>query len=379
MRLRVYVFILFFPFAGSAQSWSTNIYTNGLYLGRYGSSLSGDTNPYTIYTADGEAHDLVFFGSNQATLHLRLYDGDLRLGADASPNAVLYNNGSAFLNGNVGIGTSSPYSWSRLHAKSLGPNPWGIITEANSSDKVIALGHDGSNGVIATSYLSTGGWSPLQFRTQNTSRMTITEWGDVGIGRDDPSHRLSIRGSIGDSNAGTVVLDATGASASLRFGVNSNYSWIQAHGSSPLRINELGNNTLFNSQGGNVGIGTTSPDSKLSVKGTIHTQEVKVDLNGSVAPDYVFEEDYPLTSLEELKSYIQQNKHLPEVPSAKEMEEEGINLKEMNLLLLKKIEELTLHVIQQRDDLQRERDLNKEQSWELDLVKKRLAELQNQK
>ncbi|MEQ9413391.1 MAG: tail fiber protein, partial [Cyclobacteriaceae bacterium] len=98
---------------------------------------------------------------------------------------------------------------------------------------------------------------------------------------------------------------------------------------------------------GNVGIGTTTPDSKLTVKGIIHTQEVKVDLNGSVAPDYVFEKDYPLTTLEELKSYIDQNKHLPEVPSAKEMEVDGINLKEMNLLLLRKIEEMTLHLIDQ--------------------------------
>ncbi|HRK55437.1 MAG TPA: tail fiber protein [Cyclobacteriaceae bacterium] len=176
--------------------------------------------------------------------------------------------------GNVGIGTSTPYSSARLHAKSPAANPWGILTEANSNDKVIALGHDGSSGVIATSYLSTGGWSPLQFRTQNLARMTIIE-------------------------------------------------------------------------DGNVGIGTETPDSKLTVKGIIHTQEVKVDLNGSVAPDYVFEKDYPLTSLEELKSYIEQNKHLPEVPSAKEMEEEGINLKEMNLLLLRKIEEMTLHLIDQ--------------------------------
>jgi hypothetical protein len=96
---------------------------------------------------------------------------------------------------------------------------------------------------------------------------------------------------------------------------------------------------------GNVGIGTISPDAKLSVKGQIHAQEVKVDLTGAIAPDYVFDKDYNLPSLEEIQSYITANKHLPEVPSAKEMEEKGINVGEMNLLLLKKVEELTLYLI----------------------------------
>lgn len=103
--------------------------------------------------------------------------------------------------------------------------------------------------------------------------------------------------------------------------------------------------TYFNA--GNVGIGTTTPDSKLTVKGKIHTQEVKVDLAGAVAPDYVFYKDYHLKSLEEVQQYINKEGQLPNIPSAKQMEEDGINLKEMNLKLLEKIEELTLYTIQQ--------------------------------
>lgn len=95
---------------------------------------------------------------------------------------------------------------------------------------------------------------------------------------------------------------------------------------------------------GYLSIGTSTPDEKLTVKGKIHAEEVKVDLSVP-GPDYVFNEDYKLIPLSEIQSYIKSNKHLPEVPSAKEMETNGINLSEMNMLLLKKVEELTLYLI----------------------------------
>jgi len=117
---------------------------------------------------------------------------------------------------------------------------------------------------------------------------------------------------------------------------------------------------------GKIGIGTNNPDELLTVKGKIHTQEVIVDLKGSVAPDYVFETyykgtsklnpDYTFLTLKEIETYIKENNHLPKVPSAEEIEENGLSLKEMNLLLLEKIEELTLFTIQQ----QKEIDLLKE-------------------
>jgi hypothetical protein len=98
---------------------------------------------------------------------------------------------------------------------------------------------------------------------------------------------------------------------------------------------------------GNFGIGTSNPGSfKLAVNGKIWTQEVNVQMTNP-GPDYVFEKDYDLLSLYELERYVNQNKHLPEVPSAKEMEKDGLNLKEMNLILLKKMEEMTLHLINQ--------------------------------
>jgi hypothetical protein len=97
---------------------------------------------------------------------------------------------------------------------------------------------------------------------------------------------------------------------------------------------------------GNVGIGTTTPDSKLTVAGKIHAQEVKVTATAGGA-DFVFKNTYNLPKLQDVEQFIKNNKHLPEIASAKEMEENGLFLAEMNIKLLQKIEELTLYTIQQ--------------------------------
>lgn len=117
----------------------------------------------------------------------------------------------------------------------------------------------------------------------------------------------------------------------------------------------------LNEKNGNIGIGTNSPDELLTVKGTIHAQEIKVDLDGAVAPDFVFEKyfngfsealpEYEMISLEDLEVFLKANNHLPNIPSAEKMNKEGISLKEMNLLLLQKIEELTLYIIQQQKEI----------------------------
>jgi hypothetical protein len=96
---------------------------------------------------------------------------------------------------------------------------------------------------------------------------------------------------------------------------------------------------------GNVGIGTDDPQAKLAVDGTVLAKEVKVK-NDITVPDYVFEPDYDLPALEEIEAYVKEHKHLPEIPSAAVIEKEGLNLAEMNLLLLKKVEELTLYMIE---------------------------------
>ncbi|MCL6220765.1 tail fiber protein [Zunongwangia pacifica] len=103
--------------------------------------------------------------------------------------------------------------------------------------------------------------------------------------------------------------------------------------------------------GNKVGIATSSPDAPLTVNGRIHAQEVKVSVDAGA--DYVFEEEYNLLSIEELKEYLENNKHLPEIVSAKEMQDKGIELSKMNIQLLQKIEELTLYIIQQNDRIKK--------------------------
>ncbi|MFT3740094.1 MAG: hypothetical protein QM786_15180 [Breznakibacter sp.] len=100
---------------------------------------------------------------------------------------------------------------------------------------------------------------------------------------------------------------------------------------------------------GNVGIGKSPGGSaKLDVSGTIRATEIKVEAQTA---DFVFDDSYVLRDLKEVESFISQHKHLPDIPSATQMEADGVNLAEMNKLLLQKIEELTLYVIEQQKKL----------------------------
>lgn len=102
-------------------------------------------------------------------------------------------------------------------------------------------------------------------------------------------------------------------------------------------------NHIFYNQG-NVGIGINNPDSKLSVNGDIRAKEVKVETVNW--PDYVFSENYNLPSLSQVKDHIKKKGHLINIPSAQIIEKKEIELGEMNRLLLEKIEELTLYILQ---------------------------------
>lgn len=111
------------------------------------------------------------------------------------------------------------------------------------------------------------------------------------------------------------------------------------------------NPVMVTDPSGNIGIGTpNSHGDKLAVNGTIHAKQINVDLTNWA--DYVFDKNYMLTPLADVKSYIDHNHHLPEMPSEQEIINKGLNLGEVNKLLTKKVEELTLYLI----DLKAEKD-----------------------
>ena len=179
----------------------------------------------------------------------------------------------------------------------------------------------------------------VSININNQNKMLINDDGVAfinGFANDWPAN-------TGFMYFGTLTLDQTqnGNYALLQDKTNGD-TFLNSPSSLFLRINNQ--NKLVINNNGNVGIGVNMPDTKLAVDGIIKGEEVNVEVvNG---PDYVFESDYQLRTLREIKDYIAKNKHLPEIPSAKEMETHGVDLGDMNMRLLKKIEELTLYQIE---------------------------------
>jgi hypothetical protein len=117
-----------------------------------------------------------------------------------------------------------------------------------------------------------------------------------------------------------------------------------------LKITGSGNHYIAS---GNVGIGTTNPSAKLTVKGDILASKVEIKNDSEIpASDYVFDQGYNLRSLQEVEQFVKTNRHLPEVPSAEEFKENGYSVGEMDDILLRKVEELTLYIIEQQKTIE---------------------------
>ncbi|NME71412.1 vacuolar protein sorting family 37 protein [Flammeovirga aprica] len=175
--------------------------------------------------------------------------------------------------------------------------------------------------------------------TSETFNMVLTKDGKLGVGTFTPSNKLDVKSS--SNNVDPIIESENDLNTSSYFYTACSTSEIA---NMTIIENTLRNPILFNPYGGNVGIGKVNPNYKFSVYGKINSDDVHVKVSST--SNRVFDAEYNLLSLQETQEYITENKHLPEMPSAEEMKEDGIELGEMNLKLLKKIEELTLHQIE---------------------------------
>jgi hypothetical protein len=254
---------------------------------------------------------------------------------------------SVLSNGNLGIGTSSPSEKLVI----------GGINSTNNNDQNALLFTDlGGNtlGKIGSRRGINGYDGALMFYTPDattsvvTERMRINSVGNIGIGSISPSEKLVIGGinSTNNNDQNSILFTDLGGNTlgkiGSRRGVNGYDGTLifytpdgaTAAVTERMRINSFGN----------IGIGTASASEKLSVNGNISAKKLIVTQTGW--SDYVFDKDYKLRSLSSLETFINQNKHLPDIPSAKEVEEKGISVGDNQALLLKKIEELTLYMIE---------------------------------
>ena len=332
----------------------------------------------------------------------------LKLGDRSNSNAFSIFSESEFSDvftikpdGNVGIGTSNPVKKFHIYGGDL----MVTATDAYGAD-IISVGQDGKSidlfsqnghGNIKTDtdgmdiFFGAGfwGWDGAAYDRQ----LVLKSSGYIGIGTNTPGKDLHLRkdtnGLIGvdfENNStgasayqATRFISGTNIAGVYTYGQNhsslANVAVFTAHGSNTeLRLSQNNNAPLTiytNNQermriagDGNVGIGITSTPSgyKLAVDGKIIAEEVKVKDSGSW-PDHVFQAGYDLMPLPEVERYIAEHQHLPGVPSAEEVAADGQSLGETQALLLQKIEELTLYVI----DLKKENEGLKERMRALEI------------
>lgn len=236
-----------------------------------------------------------------------------------------------------------------------------------SNTMSINTGHEGLK-LLGNSYLSfrdAGGLSRVGYMQHDGSNLIISsDVGNVGF-----SNHVGIGTSVidnaqgwnkvlqlnGPSHAKLLVTESSGVKVGIyshtgyngKIGTESNHNLTFTAG--------YWNDVMTLTTAGNVGIGTLLPGEKLSVNGNIRAREIKVE-NGNW-PDYVFTRDYQLPTLQETEKHIKDKGHLPGIPSAAEVKANGVDLGGMNAKLLQKIEELTLHAIEQNKKIKNLEDI----------------------
>ena len=256
-------------------------------------------------------------------------------------------------NGNVGVGIATPQS--KLHiADGLGGEQLRL-----------------SRGTGIVRFSQSFNVDDLYLTNSNATK-TYMYWsnnGNIGVGTSMPISKFHIVPALSEANIiteGLVVSRAGYVNQKAIFNYNLGNLNIIAHddqqGTGYINMQTWNGTSdvsrLFINTNGYVGIGNLNPSCKLDVCGTIRANEIKVDLTGGC--DFVFKSDYKLIDLKDLEIFVATNQHLPEIASEKEMIENGVNMKEFQMKLLQKIEEMTLYMIEQNKRIEKLENENDE-------------------
>lgn len=243
-----------------------------------------------------------------------------------------------------------------------------------------------------SAYTSTGGANSSTFAIKNESGTDVSgvsvNISQMWDGINTPNQSKTIYGSLittGNENllGGNTTVDGSATFNGTTY-INGTLRLNENLSSSSSRIQFYDQNgTAFDVGSGiwsngyftlrnvasNTELLSVNGNGNMRVQGNIESKKVKVTATPGSVPDYVFKPDYKLRSLSELESFIKTNSHLPNVPSAKEVETNGQDVGEMQLKLLEKIEELTLYMIEQNKELQQLRATVEIQADELEKLK----------
>ncbi len=247
-------------------------------------------------------------------------------------------------NGNVTVGDNNAPANDKFTVQSDGFG----LTHTNLLGSVTVGSWIGNFGGATGGWLGTKSNDPLNLFTNNGgAALSIVQNGNVGIGATNPAFKMDVAGRM------RLRTQADGNSAGLWLNNPANTNTIAFMGiadavTTGFYGNVSGWGLIMNTNTGFVGIGTLNPTSRLSVNGSIRSKEVVVETGWA---DYVFDKKYKLKTLEEVEKFIEKNNHLPGIPSAAEIEKNGLPLGDTQRRMMEKIEELTLYMIELKKEI----------------------------